>query len=125
LKKRSALEPVVIAIQIDDPALLERLNALLSDIPGIRLASIGETGDVVLAAARDLPSCVTDSALTPREIEVLSLMADGASNKAIAHRLGISIHTAKFHVGSVLDKLDATGRTDAVTHATRLGVIHL
>ena len=52
-------------------------------------------------------------------------MAEGASNKAIARRLGISVHTAKFHVGSLLEKLDATGRTDAVAHAARLGVINL
>jgi DNA-binding CsgD family transcriptional regulator len=43
----------------------------------------------------------------------------------IARRLSISAHTAKFHVGSLLDKLDATGRIDAVTHAARLGVIQL
>ena len=46
-------------------------------------------------------------------------MAEGASNKMIARALGISVHTAKFHVGSVIDKLDATGRTDAVAHAAR------
>ena len=51
---------------------------------------------------------------TPREKEVLALLAEGASNKDIARRLGISVHTAKFHVGSLLEKLDATGRTDAV-----------
>jgi DNA-binding CsgD family transcriptional regulator len=56
---------------------------------------------------------------------VLNLLAEGASNKTIARRLGISIHTAKFHVGSLLDKLDASGRTDAVAHAARLGVIQL
>jgi DNA-binding CsgD family transcriptional regulator len=66
-----------------------------------------------------------DMALTPRELEVLALMAEGASNKTIAQRLGISVHTAKFHVGQVLDKLDATGRTDAVAHAARRGVIQL
>jgi DNA-binding CsgD family transcriptional regulator len=43
----------------------------------------------------------------------------------IARALGISVHTAKFHVGSLLDKLDAIGRTDAVAQAARLGVIHL
>jgi DNA-binding CsgD family transcriptional regulator len=52
-------------------------------------------------------------------------MAEGASNKMIARALGISVHTAKFHVGSVIDKLDATGRTDAVAQAARLGVIRL
>ena len=56
---------------------------------------------------------------------VLTLIAQGASNKVIARRLGISVHTAKFHVGSILDKLDATGRTDAVAHAARRGVIEL
>jgi DNA-binding CsgD family transcriptional regulator len=56
---------------------------------------------------------------------VLALVAEGASNKTIARRLGISVHTAKFHVGSLLDKLDATGRTDAVAAAARLGLIHL
>jgi len=63
--------------------------------------------------------------LTPRELEVLGLLSEGGSKKAIARRLGISVHTAKFHVASLLDKLDAAGRTDAVTHAARLGVINL
>jgi DNA-binding CsgD family transcriptional regulator len=66
-----------------------------------------------------------DLRLPRSALEVLMLLAEGASNKAIAARLGISVHTAKFHVGSVIDKLDATGRTDAVAHAARLGVIHL
>ena len=66
-----------------------------------------------------------DAPLTPREIEVLALLAEGASNKTIARRLGISVHTVKFHVGSLFDKLDATGRTDAVAHAARIGVIQL
>lgn len=64
-------------------------------------------------------------ALTAREAEVLALMAEGASNKAIARRLAISAHTAKFHVASILDKLDATGRTDAVAQAARLGLLML
>jgi DNA-binding NarL/FixJ family response regulator len=63
--------------------------------------------------------------LTERERQVLRLMAEGASNKQIARRLGVSVHTAKFHVASILDKLDATGRTDAVAHAVRLGLLLL
>ena len=66
-----------------------------------------------------------DVSLTPRELEVLALLAEGASNKTIARRLAISVHTAKFHVASVIDKLDAIGRTDAVAHAARLGMIDL
>ena len=63
--------------------------------------------------------------LTPRERDVIALLAEGLSNKEIGCRLGISPDTAKFHVGRVIDKLDATGRTDAVAHAARRGIIHL
>ncbi|WP_442000710.1 response regulator transcription factor [Microvirga sp. 2TAF3] len=63
--------------------------------------------------------------LTARELEVLGLLAGGASNKLIARRLGISVHTAKFHVASIAAKLDATGRTDAVAQAVRLRLIML
>ena len=121
--------PIVLAIAVGDAAIADRLAILLADIPGVRLAAAGEVADVVLVA----PDRVTDlsapadqdTALTPREREVLALLAEGASNKEIARRLGISVHTAKFHVGSVIDKLDATGRTDAVAHAARIGVIEL
>ena len=64
-------------------------------------------------------------ALTPREIEVLRLLADGASNKLIAHQLGISDHTAKFHVGSILSKMNAGTRTEAVTLGVRMGLVYL
>ena len=64
-------------------------------------------------------------ALTKREREVLAAMADGASNKAIARRLGISFHTVKFHVAAVLAKLDADTRTEAVAKAAHLGLVML
>ncbi len=64
-------------------------------------------------------------ALTQREIEVLTVMADGASNKVIARRLGISFHTVKFHVASILAKLDADSRTEAVLEAARRGLVML
>lgn len=60
--------------------------------------------------------------LTPRELEALRLLAEGLPNKTIASRLGISEHTAKFHVNSILSKLGAQSRTEAVTRATRLGL---
>ena len=63
--------------------------------------------------------------LTPREHEVLAAMVDGASNKVIARRLGISIHTAKFHVAAILAKLDADSRTEAVARAAHLGLVML
>jgi DNA-binding NarL/FixJ family response regulator len=61
--------------------------------------------------------------LTPREQQVLQLLAQGASNKTIARRLEITPHTAKFHVASIVAKLAATGRTDAVAKAMRLGLV--
>jgi DNA-binding NarL/FixJ family response regulator len=63
--------------------------------------------------------------LTRRELEVLAAMADGASNKTIARRLGISFHTAKFHVAAILAKLDADSRTEAVAKAAQLGLVML
>ena len=65
------------------------------------------------------------STLTPREREVLELLAEGLSNKLVALRLDISEHTAKFHVNSILDKLEADTRTDAVVRAARRGLIAL
>jgi len=56
---------------------------------------------------------------------VLAALADGASNKVIARRLGISFHTAKFHVAAILAKLAADSRTEAVTKAAQLGLIML
>jgi len=56
--------------------------------------------------------------LTPREAQILDAIADGLTNKAIARRLGISLHTVKFHVESVFRKLGASTRTEAVARAT-------
>jgi DNA-binding CsgD family transcriptional regulator len=115
---------IVLSLEIDDPALADRLAALLGKVAGLRLAAPGEQAAATVVA-RDPRSMPEDIALTQRELDVLALMAEGASNKMIARQLGISVHTVKFHVGSLLDKLDATGRTDAVAHAARRGVIEL
>jgi len=61
--------------------------------------------------------------LTPREVEVLRLMAEGFGNKQIAARLGISDHTVKFHISSILAKLSVSSRTEAVTQGIRMGLI--
>jgi DNA-binding CsgD family transcriptional regulator len=114
----------VLALEIDDPALADRLAALLGNIAGLRLAEPGEKAAAAIVT-RDPRIMPDDIALTQRELDVLALMAEGGSNKMIARQLGISVHTVKFHVGSLLDKLDATGRTDAVAHAARRGVIEL
>jgi len=64
-------------------------------------------------------------ALTPREIEVLGMMVEGWGNKEISTRLGISEHTVKYHVASIMGKLNASSRTEAVTSGIRHGLIML
>lgn len=63
--------------------------------------------------------------LTPRERQVLHLLVEGLTNKAIAQQLDISEHTIKFHVNALMNKLGAQSRTEAVVRATRLGLISL
>jgi NarL family two-component system response regulator YdfI len=64
-----------------------------------------------------------DDPLTPRELEVLAMLSEGLSNKMLAYRLGISEHTVKFHITSILAKLQAGSRTDAVMQGIRRGLI--
>jgi len=76
-------------------------------------------------AANDSLDDASVEALTPREHEVLELMAEGMSNKAIAVRLLISDQTVKFHVASISGKLGAANRTEAVRRALRRGLLHV
>jgi len=95
---------------------------LLAIEPGIAARLLAAT------EARPRPPLETGDSieeLTPREVEVLSLLAEGIPNKAIARRLSISEHTVKFHVGSVLGKLNASSRTEAVRIGARRGLIAL
>jgi DNA-binding NarL/FixJ family response regulator len=89
-------------------------HVLAGLLDGAALAEVSDGSDAAAAVQ-----------LTPRELEVLAAMADGASNKAIARRLDISFHTAKFHVAAILAKLDADSRTEAVTRAAQLGLVML
>lgn len=77
------------------------------------------------AAPMDLQLMAEAIPLTPRENEVLQLLAQGMTNKAIALDLGITEHTVKFHVNAIMGKLDAQSRTEAVVRATQLGLIVL
>jgi DNA-binding NarL/FixJ family response regulator len=83
--------------------------------------------DAILLASPRPSSRVSppDEALTPREIEVLGLLAEGLPNKGIATRLGISDQTVKVHVAAISGKLGAANRTDAVRRAVRRGLIAL
>jgi DNA-binding CsgD family transcriptional regulator len=127
LSAEPARQPIRLAIDVGEPELADRIAAALGSVNGVELVSDpADAVDAVVVASRANPRPGgNDVALTPRELEVLALLAEGASNKMIARRLGISAHTAKFHVGSLIEKLDAVSRTDAVAHAARMGVIDL
>ena len=143
---------VAVALYATDPAARRRLEGLAAEQDGVTIIGtanspaalarlLAETrAEAVLAEAQPVlaallaadPSQETapasdeaETVLTPREIEVLAAMADGASNKMIARRLGISFHTVKFHVASILAKLDADSRTEAVAQGARLGLVML
>ena len=125
MNEDDASEPIRLRLEIADRALAERLAALLAAVPGLALAGPGEPADLEVKSPAPPSESEGEAALTARELEVLALLAEGASNKAIARRLGISVHTAKFHVGSLLDKLDVGVRAGAVAEAARRGVIQL
>jgi len=71
------------------------------------------------------PAAAAPERLTPRELEVLALLGEGLSNRSIADRLGISERTAKFHASSILAKLGAESRAEAIVRAARLGLVAL
>ncbi len=103
----------------------ERLAAALGAVAaGLVVRDEPFAADFGPEADGDLPAPPVED-LTPREMEVLNLLAEGLSNRAIGQALGISEHTVKFHVNAILGKLNAQSRTDAVVRATRLGLILL
>lgn len=96
--------------------------AMAAAVQGLVIVSPSLLDSLVRARVSNDPISID---LTPREAEVLALLAEGLTNRAIAQRLTISDHTVKFHVNAILTKLDAQSRTDAVVRATRLGVLAL
>ncbi|HYL03863.1 MAG TPA: response regulator transcription factor [Steroidobacteraceae bacterium] len=98
----------------------ERLAAaVLSVGQGLVVVPAGAAGDTRLELTG------TPEPLTPRELEILGLLAAGDSNKTIAARLSISVHTVKFHVSSIFSKLGVASRTEAVSLGLRLGIVLL
>jgi len=97
----------------------------LANVSSARPSAVSGNSAVVVSAA-DAPSrSAANDTLTKRENEVLVLLADGLSNKEIAVKLAISEHTAKFHVNSILQKMNAQKRVEAVVRAAKLGLINL
>jgi NarL family two-component system response regulator YdfI len=146
--KLSEEAPVAIVLLVDDANSERDLDALRNGVRAVlprNMSPVGIVAAVEAAGAglavllpEGLDTLLRESpashravspplveALTPREIEVLGMMVEGWGNKEISTRLGISEHTVKFHVASIMGKLNASSRTEAVTSGIRHGLIML
>ena len=110
----AAVKAVAAGLSVLPPELVESL--LISPVRS-------PSPDTGLSGAGSSPNGATP--LTPRETEVLGMLAEGLANKQIAPRLGISEHTVKYHVTSIFAKLGASSRTEAVTIGARRGLVML
>jgi DNA-binding NarL/FixJ family response regulator len=115
LSRSADLAEIVVAITAVTKGLVVFDRKLFPALLNAKTSSLGRAGQGPSEHLR----------LTAREIEVLSALADGASNKEIARRLGISFHTVKFHVAAVLEKIGADTRTEAVIKGAQLGIVLL
>jgi two-component system, NarL family, response regulator YdfI len=146
--KLSEEAPVAIVLLVDDANTDRDLDALRNGIRAVLPRNMSPVGIVAAVEAvgvgltvllpEGLDNLLREStashravspplveALTPRETEVLGMMVEGWGNKEISTRLGISEHTVKFHVASIMGKLNASSRTEAVTSGIRHGLIML
>jgi DNA-binding CsgD family transcriptional regulator len=117
-------------LDVADPVTRRRLAALVKADPEVVLVAEAEEADVVVserviatAAPATMPQ--EGTALTPRELDVLRLVARGLGNKEIAAELDLSAHTVKYHLASVLAKLGVRSRTEAVSRGIRTGLLPL
>jgi DNA-binding CsgD family transcriptional regulator len=117
-------------LDVADPVTRRRLAALVKADREIVLVAEAEEADVVVSErviATAAPATVPreGAALTPRELDVLRLVAQGLGNKEIAAELDLSAHTVKYHLASVLAKLGVRSRTEAVSRGIRTGLLPL
>jgi DNA-binding CsgD family transcriptional regulator len=118
-------------VAVRDPVVRRTLTNALKSNRDIVLVPLAEQADVVVdepavrAGARLDGAEDGDEALTRRELSVLRLVAHGLGNKEIASELGISTHTVKYHLASLLAKLGVHSRTEAVTLGLRKGLVPL
>ena len=108
----------VLESDADEEQIVAALTCVSS---GLRVMPATAPGDPGAAAGLMAPP----EPLTPRELEILGLLAAGDSNKTIAARLSISVHTVKYHISSILSKLGVATRTEAVALGLRLGIVLL
>jgi DNA-binding NarL/FixJ family response regulator len=119
---RDALRLGVRAVLPRDASADEVLAAVEAAATGLAVVDPHDL-EALLGGAITARTAAGSSTLTPRELEVLRMMAEGAANKVIAWKLGISEHTVKFHVASILNKLNAGTRAEAVAIGMRKGMI--
>jgi two-component system, NarL family, response regulator YdfI len=125
-KSSEALQRGIRAVLPDDVTPDQLVAALHAAAAGLVVLHPTEVGAALSATARATqPITELPEPLTPREREVLQMLASGLGNKQIAARLNISEHTAKFHVASILGKLGAGSRTEAVALGIRRGLVFL
>lgn len=120
-----ALRSGIKAILPHDSSLEEILAAIQAAHAGLVLLDSEVTQNLASRIPTPTRSAPGFDDLTSREIEVLRMLAEGLGNREMASRLGISDHTVKFHISSILDKLGASTRTEAVTMGIRTGIILL
>jgi DNA-binding NarL/FixJ family response regulator len=113
------LVPIVLAGDASAEQIIQAIKAIGS---GLMILDGALLRQLTRGVDEDAPST---EPLTPRETQVLDLLADGLGNKEIAARLNISEHTIKFHIRSILGKLGASSRTEAVSRGLRSGLIEL
>jgi DNA-binding NarL/FixJ family response regulator len=121
----SAADPFLRAVLPTDVEARELVVAVQAVAQGLAVLSLELFQTLVDSFAGQTPDAYFDAALTSREREVLTLLADGATNKHIARRLNVSIHTVKFHVSALMTKLIARSRADLVAIGLRRGLIAL
>jgi two-component system, NarL family, response regulator YdfI len=112
----------ILSRESDPDNVLSAINAVYDGLVLLNTA----TAESLAAVYGDQPledEDVVSEEITSRETEVLRMLAEGLANKEIGARLGISEHTVKFHISSILDKLGASTRTEAVTLGIRRGLI--
>ena len=119
-----ALRLGVRAMLPPDASAAEILAAVQAAAAGMAAIDPGDL-ESLMAATTPQPTAESAAPLTLREVEVLRMLAEGAANKFIAWKLGISEHTVKFHVAQILAKLNAGTRAEAVVLGIRQGLILL
>lgn len=111
--------------EVSADELVAAVRAVAAGLVVLHPLSAGALLDRALGPSRPSPAAGLGDPLTPRESEVLQALAAGLTNRAIARQLQVSENTIKFHVSSILTKLDAASRAEAVALAARRGLLLL